>query len=112
MMAACDLLMMPSRYEPCGLPQMYSQMPEPQLLLQFLCFYVILDESSILFLNAEESQKRYGTLPVVHATGGLVDSVKDISSGIETATGFHARRATPFLSFCLYFLRFLNVHCP
>ncbi|CAE7864256.1 unnamed protein product [Symbiodinium microadriaticum] len=44
MMAGCDLLLMPSRYEPCGLPQMYSQM--------------------------------YGTLPIVHATGGLVDSVK------------------------------------
>lgn len=56
MMAACDLLLMPSRYEPCGLPQMYSQM--------------------------------YGTLPVVHATGGLVDSVKDVSIGVETATGF------------------------
>lgn len=57
MMAGCDLLLMPSRYEPCGLPQMYSQM--------------------------------YGTLPIVHATGGLVDSVKDISEGIEVATGFH-----------------------
>ncbi|CAJ1337146.1 unnamed protein product [Effrenium voratum] len=56
MMAGCDLLLMPSRYEPCGLPQMYSQM--------------------------------YGTLPVVHATGGLVDSVKDISSGVQSATGF------------------------
>lgn len=29
-MAACDLLLMPSRYEPCGLPQMYSQMFWPQ----------------------------------------------------------------------------------
>lgn len=57
MMGGCDLLLMPSRYEPCGLPQMYSQV--------------------------------YGTLPVVHATGGLVDSVKDISEGIDTATGFH-----------------------
>lgn len=56
-MAGCDLFLMPSRYEPCGLPQMYAQ--------------------------------RYGTLPVVHATGGLVDSVKDISHGLEVATGFH-----------------------
>jgi len=56
MMAGCDLFIMPSRYEPCGLPQMYSQ--------------------------------QYGTLPVVHATGGLVDSVKDLSEGIDVATGF------------------------
>lgn len=59
MMGGCDLLLMPSRYEPCGLPQMYSQ--------------------------------AYGTLPVVHATGGLVDSVKDISEGIDIATGFHVK---------------------
>lgn len=57
MMAGCDLFLMPSRYEPCGLPQMYSQ--------------------------------RYGTLPIVTATGGLVDSVKDVSLGINEATGFH-----------------------
>jgi len=57
MMGGCDLFLMPSRYEPCGLPQMYAQ--------------------------------RYGTLPVVHATGGLVDSVKDVSCGLEVATGFH-----------------------
>eukprot|EP00929_Paragymnodinium_shiwhaense_P058912 TRINITY_DN294_c0_g1_i1.p1 TRINITY_DN294_c0_g1~~TRINITY_DN294_c0_g1_i1.p1 ORF type:complete len:815 (+),score=134.52 TRINITY_DN294_c0_g1_i1:176-2446(+) len=56
MMAGLDLFLMPSRYEPCGLPQMYSQ--------------------------------AYGTLPIVTATGGLVDSVKDIREGVEKATGF------------------------
>lgn len=63
MMAGCDLLIMPSRYEPCGLPQMCSQM--------------------------------YGCLPIVHATGGLVDSVKDISLGTSVATGFHCDRLAP-----------------
>jgi len=57
MMGGCDLFLMPSRYEPCGLPQMYAQ--------------------------------AYGTLPIVHSTGGLVDSVKDVAAGIEVATGFH-----------------------
>jgi starch synthase len=55
-MAGADLFLMPSRYEPCGLPQMYSQ--------------------------------QYGTLPIVTATGGLVDSVVDASEGVEKATGF------------------------
>jgi starch synthase len=56
-MAGCDLFLMPSRYEPCGLPQMCSQL--------------------------------YGTLPIVTDTGGLHDSVKDISAGLSVATGFH-----------------------
>jgi len=55
-MAGADLFLMPSRYEPCGLPQMYSQ--------------------------------QYGTLPIVTATGGLVDSVVDVSEGVGKATGF------------------------
>ncbi|CAK0873561.1 unnamed protein product [Prorocentrum cordatum] len=59
MMAGCDILLMPSQYEPCGLPQMYAQ--------------------------------QYGTLPVVHETGGLKDSVHglyDESRDRQRATGF------------------------
>ena len=53
--AGADLFVMPSRFEPCGLNQMYSQ--------------------------------RYGTPPVVRATGGLGDTVED---GV---TGFLFERA-------------------
>lgn len=54
--AASDIFLMPSRYEPCGLNQMYSL--------------------------------RYGTIPVVHATGGLDDSVVDALRYPDTGTGF------------------------
>jgi starch synthase len=53
--AGSDLFLMPSRYEPCGLNQMYSL--------------------------------RYGTIPVVHNTGGLADSVQHFDPQSGTGTG-------------------------
>jgi len=54
--AGSDVLLMPSRYEPCGLNQMIGM--------------------------------RYGTVPVVHATGGLIDTVVDMAVAPQQATGF------------------------
>ena len=55
MEAGSDFFLMPSRYEPCGLNQMYSQ--------------------------------HYGTIPIVRATGGLDDSVVDLTEDSSAATG-------------------------
>jgi starch synthase len=54
--AGSDMYLMPSRYEPCGLNQMYSL--------------------------------KYGTVPIVHATGGLDDSVVQYDPRMGDGTGF------------------------
>jgi len=54
--AGADFFLMPSRYEPCGLNQMYSL--------------------------------RYGTAPIVRATGGLVDTVQPFRASTGEGNGF------------------------
>ena len=54
--AGADIFMMPSKFEPCGLNQMYSL--------------------------------RYGTIPIVHAVGGLDDTVQTFDAVKHTGNGF------------------------
>lgn len=54
--AGSDMFLMPSRYEPCGLNQIYSL--------------------------------RYGTIPIVRATGGLEDTIEEFNQKKGTGTGF------------------------
>jgi starch synthase len=64
--AGADLLLSPSRFEPCGLTHLYAM--------------------------------RYGSLPIVRATGGLVDTVVDATAESlqdGTATGFRFREPEP-----------------
>ncbi len=54
--AGSDFYLMPSRFEPCGLNQMYSL--------------------------------RYGSIPVVRATGGLADTIRDFDETSGEGNGF------------------------
>lgn len=54
--AGCDMFLMPSRYEPCGLNQIYSL--------------------------------KYGTIPIVRATGGLDDTIENFNPQKGTGNGF------------------------
>jgi glycogen synthase (ADP-glucose) len=61
--AGADFFLMPSRYEPCGLNQLYSL--------------------------------KYGTLPIVRATGGLNDTVIQYDESTGSGTGFKFSEPTP-----------------
>src|SRR5450432_4706194 len=54
--AGSDMFLMPSKYEPCGLNQIYSL--------------------------------KYGTVPIVRATGGLDDTIEPFDLQLGTGTGF------------------------
>ncbi len=56
--AGSDMYLMPSRYEPCGLNQLYSL--------------------------------KYGTVPIVRATGGLDDTIQDVKG--SSGTGFKFKK--------------------
>lgn len=61
--AGCDMFLMPSKYEPCGLNQIYSL--------------------------------KYGTIPIVRATGGLDDTIKNYNPHTEEGNGFTFSNYSP-----------------
>jgi len=61
--AGADIFLMPSRYEPCGLDQLYSL--------------------------------RYGTIPVVRATGGLDETIQEYTPDTGQGNGFKFAGYTP-----------------
>ncbi|MGL4209673.1 MAG: glycogen synthase, partial [Candidatus Adiutrix sp.] len=63
LIAGADIFIMPSRFEPCGLEQLYAL--------------------------------KYGTVPLVRATGGLDDTIIDVESGQNNGTGYKFTDYTP-----------------
>jgi starch synthase len=61
--AGSDIFLIPSRYEPCGLTQMYAL--------------------------------KYGTIPVVRATGGLEDTIVEFDERTEAGNGFKFAEPEP-----------------
>jgi starch synthase len=64
-MAGADLFLIPSRYEPCGLTQMYAL--------------------------------KYGTVPIVRATGGLNDTINDFDGEKGNGFKFHGYEPSSLL---------------
>ncbi|MDP8218597.1 MAG: glycogen synthase GlgA [Candidatus Theseobacter exili] len=61
--AGCDMFLMPSLFEPCGLNQIYSL--------------------------------KYGTIPIVRATGGLDDTIKQFDVSTAKGNGFKFTKYSP-----------------
>jgi starch synthase len=77
MYTGSDMLLMPSRFEPCGLTQMLAM--------------------------------RYGSIPIVHCTGGLADTVQEFDPANDTGNGFSFPRYDPFHLFAAV-MRALEVY--
>jgi starch synthase len=63
--AGADMILVPSRYEPCGLNQLYAL--------------------------------KYGTVPIVRATGGLSDTVEQFDVENDVGTGFKFVEPEPWV---------------